>query len=268
MASATLMSTHSAKRRQLTLLLACLFLLLLIAIAWLEFGSAKKAPQTIAEINSITIKRAAQPDIKLVKNGSNWNMTTPYQLAANAQRIEPLLMLGTANLDGYDKTEVDLPATGLNNPGASVIIGSREFQLGETDVDGDRRYTLVDNKVSFVPDWVWSLVHGGVSAFCDLSVFMQLPDSVYLIDHQQATKLANIDQWRTLQADKIDDWPEQTTTPLQASKSLFRLNSSDDPNSGESLGTLLRLRESTFIQTKPGFAYVISNKRLDALLNL
>ena len=288
------MNTHSSRRTQITVALACLFLLLIGTIGWMEFGHIRATSYAKANIESIIIKRTGHPDITLVKTGVIWNMTTPYELVANTQHIDPLLSLGSATFDGYDKSEVDMPATGLNTPGASITIGEREFLLGESDADGERRYTLVDDKVSFVPGWVWSLVHGGVTAFSDLSVFSQLPDDIYLIKGSDITKLTNIEQWQLLQADKIAAWPvDAAQSPEDHSdEPIWQLSATNEPDLAENstehstrsstrsstkssakhsakiLAKMLRLDDRTLINTQPGFAYAISNARLDALLNL
>jgi len=264
------MSTHSTKRKQILLALMGLFFLLLGLIAWMEMDQFRPAAQTSTNINSIIIKRADHEDISLIKTGAVWHMTTPYKLVANAQRIDPLLSLGSATFDGYEKSEVDLPATGLTAPAASVTLGAREFLLGEPDVGGERRYTLVDDKVSFVPAWVWSLVHGGVTAFSDLTVFTELPNDVYLVQGNETTKLNNVEQWQLLQADKITDWPNDSSQSLveNTDDMSWQLRSTDDNKTAEPLATLLRLDDRTLINTQPGFAFAISNARFDALLNL
>lgn len=262
------MSTHSARRTLITIALACFFVLSLGLIGWMEFGHTRTSPQAVTNIESIIIKRTGHPDITLVKAGTIWHMTTPYKLVANTQRIDPLLSLGSATFDGYDKNDVDMSATGLNTPGASITIGTREFTLGKTDADGARRYTLVDDKVSFVPGWVWSLVHGGVTAFSDLSVFNQLPDDIYVARGDNITKLTNVEQWRLLQADKISAWTNESSIVPEGDtdESIWRLIATNEPNSAEPLARLLRLEDRTLINTQPGFAYAISNARLDTLL--
>jgi len=268
------MSTHSSRRTKLTATLACLLLLSLGIIAWMEIGPSQTTPQATANIKSIIIKRAGHADITLVKTDSIWTMTTPYKLVANTQRIDPLLSLGSASFDGYDKAEVDMSATGLNKPRASITIGTREFLLGENDANGERRYTLVDDQVSFVPGWVWSLVHGGVTAFSDLTVFNQLPEDIYLVKGSDINKLTNVEQWQLLQADKISAWPgdaaqspENDNAEEVTDETIWQLTTTDDANSVEPLAKLLRLEDRTLINTQPGFAFAISNARLDALLN-
>ena len=262
------MNSHSARRTKLTFALACLLVLLLGIVVWMEFDHSGADSDAVTSPTSIVIKREGHKDITLVKTESLWNMTTPYELIANAQRIEPLLNLGSASFDGYDKAEVDLPATGLNSPAASITIGGRAILLGKTDATGDRRYALIDNKVSFVPDWVWSLVHGGVTAFSDLTVFSELPDNVFLIKDNNITKLTNIEQWQALQADKISAWSNDSTTRQQSqpNNTMWQLSSTEERNPAQPLATLLRFADHTLINTRPGFAFAISNARLDALL--
>jgi len=263
------MTTHSAKRTQLAVALAVLFLLLLGLATWMEFGKMRPTPHANANIESIIIKRTGHADITLVKTDSIWKMTTPYELIADSQRIEPLLSLGTASFNGYDQTEVDMSATGLSAPDASIIIGEREFLLGESAADGERRYALIDQKVNLIPEWVWSLVHGGVSAFSDLTVFTQLPKDVFLIKGGDILKLANVEQWASLQADRVSAWSDDFE-PLEQARNddaLWQLTATETPGSVIPLATLLRLEDRTLINTKPGFAFVISNERLESLIN-
>lgn len=259
------MSTHASKRLKLTFALSAMLLLLLSAIIWLERPRQTREAINNESIERIVIKRAGHDDIELRYSQNNWLMAKPYSLLANKQRIEPLITLGTAQIDGYEKTDVDLPATGLNQPGASVLIGTREILLGNPDIDGDRRYAMVDDKVSLLPEWVWSLLHGGVTAFADLNVFTSLPDELYLINDDNVQRVLNVDQWRALQADKISPAPsiDQTAEPDTIS---WQLNQTASGDSAGRLAVIRQLQENTLIQTESGFAFTVSNTRADALL--
>lgn len=268
------MNSHSAKRQRLIWVLATVFLLLIGAIMWLESDRTPSTTQSLSNINNITIKRAGHDDIKLIRSSAKqWQMSRPYTLNASNQRIDPLLTLGTAKLDGYETSDVDMVATGLNNPGASFTIGERTFLLGLPDISGERRYALVDEKVTLLPEWVWSLVHGGVTAFADLNVFESLPDTLYLMSESDTSSLASIEQWRALQADKITPWPldaitsstEDPDRPVEMARWI--ISTSQDNAAGSQLAELVQFTERTIIQTKPGFAYAISNARLNELLS-
>ena len=270
------MTSHSAKRKGLTWVLALVFLLLIALIAWMEIDRTPSTTQQPNSINTVSISRAGHDDIKLIRsNGSDdaqWQMIAPFTLSANSQRIEPLLALGTADMGGYETSEVDMVAAGLDNPGASITIGDRTLLLGRTDIDGERRYALVDNKVSLLPEWVWSLIHGGVTAFADLSVFSALPDTLFLLSDSSATSIGDIDRWRDLQADKIVPWPTKlesnATQNLNDEAELARWSiSTSQDNDAEKLADIIQFTEHTVIQTDPGFAYAISNTRLNQLLS-
>lgn len=263
------MSTYSAKRKTLTFALVGVLALLLGLIGWMEFDGQTTDHNLNPNAKNITIQRNGHDDIALTLTIDGWHMTAPYALKANTQRIDPLLSLGSANFDGYEKSEVDLAATGLNQPGASLTIGQREFLFGDADVSDERRYALVDNKVSFVPSWVWSLVHGGVTAFADLTVFNELPTELFLVAENETRKLDNIEQWRGLQADKIAQWPDTTALSIEERNRIisWQLSTSDKLDSNGVVANLLRMEDRTLINTKPGFAFVISNARFDALLD-
>lgn len=262
------MSSHSAKRTQLTISLVVVLIALVALIAWMELAGKSADSPSVKKIDRIVITRKGHSDITLVRDGSAWQITTPVTVNANAQRIEPLLSVGQSPFDGYKTTEVDLPATGLTQPAASITFDERTFLLGNVDSGGDRRYATADNKVGFVPAWVWSLVHGGVTAFADLAVFPALPDTLYLVDGDSVQQLAAGASWQALQADKIIPWTGNFEDS-EAGKEGFRfliLRTTADEKTGEIIATITRTSEYAAISTKPGFAYAISNARLDALL--
>lgn len=264
------MATHSGQRIQLTIALSLVLLGLLSIIAWMELGGKNAGDQATASIDSIVITRKGHDDISLVRDASMWRMTAPFSLRANALRIEPLLNLGQSPFSGYALSEVDLPATGLSQPEASISFDGRTFLLGNTDVDDERRYTMVDEQVGFVPAWVWSLVHGGVTAFADLTVFEELPDELYLVDGDSVRKLDNRVRWTSLQADKVVAWPgsfelgQKTST---GSPRVLSLRTSSDVSAGSVIATMVKMSDFTAIVTQSDFAFAISNARLDTLLN-
>lgn len=268
------MNTHATKRTRLTLILVGVLALLIGVIGWMEFAQQVKSVQQADAIQHIVINRTGHPTIELmreepVRDQSDWRITKPFSLTANAQRIEPLLGLGTASFDGYNTSEVDMSATGLASPGASMIIGEREFLLGNTDASGDRRYALVDGKVSFVPEWVWSLLHGGTTAFAELTVFNALPENVYLKSNNNTeSKAGSAELWQTLQADKILPWPVENAQVIgdQSADGTHTLHSSAAINDSNKLADIIEFQDVTVLITQPGFAFAVSNERMSPLL--
>jgi len=261
------MVTHSGKRTRVTVALSIALVALLAIIAWMELGGNTNTTQAKKVVNSIVITRQGHDDIALVKanSGPDWRMIKPFSLIANTQRIEPLVSLAQVKMDTYSSAEVDLAETGLNQPKASITFDDLTYSLGFADAGGERRYVLVDDKVGFVPEWTWSLVHGGVTAFADLSVFDELPDVLYLVEGEKLTELRTNPAWTELQADKIIAWPDQSISDSGNGR-VLQLNSAKS-TSGTMLATITQLSEFAVISTQAGFAYAISNSRLNALLN-
>lgn len=232
----------------------------------MELNDQTSTSNSQANVSSIIIKRESYEDIVLSKQNSIWQIDKPYQLQGNAQRITPLINFGNATIEGYSMDEVDLEATGLNNPRASFVIEGREFKLGNTDADGERRYVLVDNTVTFVPEWVWSLIHGGVTAFADLSVFNELNQPLFLVNdnNNEAISLSKPESWEILQADKVISWPNPALSSDDQDSIQYRLTSS--PDSSDAYATIVMQQTNTFIITQPDFAYAVSTARIRALI--
>jgi|GEM_PF-1125943 len=263
------MTTHSAKRTKATVGLALVLCLLLGLIAWMETNGFKTG-NNHEVINSITIIRAGHPDIKLIGQADQWQMSTPYTLKVSEQRIDALKQLPNSLGEQYSLAETDLIATGLDRPQASVQLNATLYQLGNTDLSGDRRYVKSGDRVSLAPEWVWSLVHGGVTAFADLNVFDTLPEALFVSsdDNNAVLPLNNQAQWRSLTADKIVAWEYDTVGDAIEAEAAqhYRLSNTDAVAPATTLANIFRMKDYSVVQTQPGFAYAISHARLDALL--
>jgi len=265
--------SHANKRKHVTFALLALFLLLIGLIGWMELRDQSSNREANEIVERITIKRKGHSDIRLNRIAERWRITAPYSLNANSQRVEPLLTLANAQFNTYEKNQVDMRATGLDAPAATLILGEREFALGLTDIEGDRRYALVDHKVALLPEWVWSLIHGGVTAFADLQVFDQLPDSLYLINETETRLLESREQWAVLQADNISAWTTDFNANQEAGADVgsvkqWLLSGSETASENSKLADILRFEDRTLIKTQAGYAYALSNARFDALLGL
>ncbi len=170
---------HSVKRNRLTVALGAVFLSLLAAIAYLQWQSNSHsnnaAPRRAAEdVQTITVSRPNEEPIVLQRNKQSpeqWQLTSPVQIPANAQRIVPLLTVFTNPDPGYAISSVDLQATGLNSPEATVLFDDYVVKIGQVAVDGSKRHALHGERVRFVPDWVLPFLQGGVSALADLTLW-------------------------------------------------------------------------------------------------
>jgi hypothetical protein len=264
------MSSQSAKRNRLILILLATLAILGAAIFMLQQDKPQTAAQltTSDTIDSISITRANFQPIELARTQDEWHMRAPYAIPANKQRIEPLLSLLTLPDAGYTQTEVDMDAAGLNNTDTSITLNDATFILGNQDITGERRYVLVNNKVSFVPEWVWSLINGGVTAFADLTVLPDISEPLFIEDNGNVDKLSNIDQWAALKADKIIALaPSSNAQKLEAPDYELQLAKSAEISDANNIIASIHVYSGfATVTTQPGFAYVIALESLAALL--
>lgn len=264
------MSSQSSKRNRLILILLATLAVLGAAIFMLQ----QDKPQTVAQlstnetIDTISITRANFPPIELIRTQDQWHMRAPYAIPANKQRIEPLLSLLTLPDAGYTQTDVDMNAAGLNNTDTSISLNDATFILGNPDITGERRYVLFNNKVSFVPEWVWSLINGGVTAFADLTVLPNVSEPLFIEDNGNVDKLSNIDQWADLQADKIIALaPSPNAQQLEEPDYQLQLaKSADIADANNIIASIHVYSKFATVTTQPGFAYVVALESLAALL--
>jgi len=199
--------SHTAKRQQLTWVLAAVLLLLLLGIAYeLKQSSTTTAPiRRVEDITKITIERQGAATIELELHDS-WRITAPIQMQANDQRIVPLLTVYTNPDPGYALSDVDLAATGLDKPKATLSFNGYVIDIGNVAIDGGRSHARHGERVSFVPDWVLSLVNGGISAFADLTVWGESLQSIKLDDGTELDSVALVEA-RSLSAQQLVLWP-------------------------------------------------------------
>jgi len=257
------------------------FVALIALIVWLEFDSRQQSRSALAGIHTIEIERDSFATIKLTKLSDEWQMITPYRIGVNATRVEPLLQfadLGNAAYhgdNGYDQAEVDMSATGLLNPAASITFNDTLIALGKPAADGERRYALVNHRVQLLPEWIWSLIHGGVNAFANLAVFADatdLPETLYVISHEndnadQQTIAVASSAWRTLQADKVMQKPDANQTPGDSPATRFYRSSNATRTEETTLADIFSYTPHVVISTGGEFVYVISHETFNALLN-
>ncbi len=264
------MGSQSTKRNRLILIL----LATLVALGAVIYSIQQNKQQPTAQlttsdtIDSIAITRDGFPDIKLVKRQDQWQMLKPYAIPANSQRIEPLLSLLTLPDAGYAQTDVDMNATGLNNSATSITLNNATFTLGNPDITGERRYVLFNDKVSFVPEWVWSLINGGVTAFADLTVFPNLAEPIFIEDNGNVDALDNLAQWAALQADKIIALAPSPNAPaMEKPQYTLQLLRSDNLNDADNVIANIHVHAKfATVTTQAGFAYVVALENLAALL--
>ena len=183
---------------------------LLGIIGALMFNEARESGGVIRNQEDIREIRIARPDFAdIVLTQANavdgFSIEAPCELPANTQRLQPLLDALAPSAHGYAASEVDLQAAGLNTPQATVTLNGTTVDLGGTDLSGERRYLLRDGRVEFAPEWVLSLVNGGLSA---LAVLEPFTDALTTLSIDMTPVTADdLQQWQAISAQQIVSWP-------------------------------------------------------------
>ena len=225
------MGTRQQHRQRLIVGLAALLLALLagITLVTLEDFEQSGSSMDIAQTRSIRIERPGRQSITLERQADQrWLITTPCELEANTGRIEPLLGALTDFSALYARAELDSSVTGLEPPEAVLNFDTEAFRIGSKDVAGERRYVEHDDRIGFAPEWLLSLVDGGLSAIARLEVFTRPIAAVTVKDAEDSM---DKDDWQALTARQIVTWPRddapETTTRWRLSVSYSGGESED-----------------------------------------
>lgn len=208
------MSSHSRSLKRWTAILGaalCLLVFTMAYLIWRDGQARNEALLTEVDVLNIRIQREGFDDIQLTKINDQWQLEAPCNLAANEQRLTPLLGALAPGAHQYAATEVDLDAAGLINPDAIVYINDIEHRIGSTDLNGERRYVQRNNTVVFAPEWILSLVNGGVTALAQLEVFAKPLSGLTIIsgngESRNLTLPDDLMIWQNLTAQQIATWP-------------------------------------------------------------
>lgn len=202
------------------MLLAVVFLLLLTGmfyVLWRDNQQNTQSTQSNDQAQHMVIKREGFDEIVLRKTDDSWKMESPCQVSINEQRLAPLLEVLTPAAHQYTAQEVDLDAAGLTSPLANVVIDGIDYRLGNTDLQGARRYVQYGNQVGFVPEWTLPLVNGGVTALANLNVFDDTLSALTVLAQGEAdngiSDTEELARWQQLSAQQIVPWPLDGESP-------------------------------------------------------
>lgn len=223
--------TQMQKTHRLVIAASVLLVVLLsivVIVLWTDARHAASALPARAEVQRVRIQRPDFPDMVLqADTAGQWSMTEPCLLPVDTQRLQPLLGALAPATHSYAAADVDLETAGLLQPQAVIIMNDQALALGLTDLSGERRYLQRGERVEFVPEWVLSLVNGGLSAMASLAIFPQTLDELVVLtnsDTQPASLTVQADQlpaWQALAAQQIVTWPLQDAEPPAESHTLI-----------------------------------------------
>ena len=203
------------RRRRLALLGVAALALLLAAIgatlvADRRAAAVRETPLAADAPDRIVIRRDGFADVALVRDAGAgtdsdgapdaWRIEAPCSLTASGARVAPLLEALDATRLTRDAAEVDLPGARLEPPVATLDVDGREVDVGGPDLGGARRYVRAGDRVGFAPEWLGSLIGGGMTAFAEPRV---VDGTVVAVDGDAALA----DAWSALEAVQTVEWP-------------------------------------------------------------
>lgn len=209
------MASHTSALKRWALLLGSsigILAALMAYLIWTDYRTANGLAPVRVDAQSILIKREGFDDIQLARINEQWQIQAPCRLTASAQRLSPLIAALAPGAHQYNTSDIDLDSAGLEQPLAVVFINDIEHRLGTTDLNGNRRYLQRGNAVELVPEWVLSLVNGGISAIAQLDVFPTPLKRLTIspTDNGSDTVIDNgtkLSQWQRVAAQQIVSWP-------------------------------------------------------------
>ena len=221
------------RRRRLALLGAAALALLLAAIgatlvADRRAAAVRETPLVAAAPERIVIQRDGFADVALVRgtgagtgpgadpdgDANAWRIEAPCSLAASGARVAPLLEALDATRLTRDAAEVDLPGAGLEPPVATLEVDGREVDVGGPDLGGARRYVRAGGRVGFAPEWLGSLIGGGMTAFAEPRV---VDGATRAVDGDPALA----DAWSALEAVQTVEWPVEDAPAIIDERSVW-----------------------------------------------
>lgn len=124
-------------------------------------------------VQTITVQRAEQNTIELVRNHAGWQLTQPFTAHASDSRINLLLSL-LETIPGEQfaiDNDLDLAAFGLAEPELTLLFNDRAFTFGDIEPLSEQRYLRTDNVIYLFNDSISPLLQASASGFIENRLF-------------------------------------------------------------------------------------------------
>ena len=208
-------------------------------------------------INKIKIIRRDLEEIYFSKQGNQWMIQTPYDIAANNMRINTILKLLQAHsYTQLDSNDVELNRFLLDDPVVSIQFDDTKIDFGDTSPIGkDKlRYVLLNNIVHLINDSLYQQLLTNASFFISPKLIpeesnikalhllehdIQLVDGIWKIDPNMDIGtddiIAVLNAWRNAEAITVrkfirGDIKEKITIELDQTQAIEFLVVSPLPN--------------------------------------
>lgn len=124
-------------------------------------------------VQTITVQRAEQNTIELVRNHAGWQLTHPFTAHASDSRINLLLSL-LETIPGEQfaiDNDLDLAAFGLAEPELTLLFNDTAFTFGDIEPLSEQRYLRTGNVIYLFNDSISPLLQASASGFIENRLF-------------------------------------------------------------------------------------------------
>lgn len=161
------------------LLLAGVIILVLTLV--LDTGEKKPALKPAltsldeTTLQHVEIKRNGLKDVVLEKTATDWQMLSPYKIAANKFRIDTLLKLASAEVESsHDLAKLNLSDYALDKPKATITFNkSVKLEFGSTNPVSHQRYVKIGNTLNLINDAQYYLARSLATEFVAMNLLPQ-----------------------------------------------------------------------------------------------
>jgi hypothetical protein len=104
-------------------------------------------------IHQITLNRPGEKPLSLLRQGTQWRITSPIAVDADAIEVRGLLdVASTPSEETIPRNDVKLAALGLQPPRFTLTLDSTRFDFGTTEPLRYRRYVQVGGTIHLIAD--------------------------------------------------------------------------------------------------------------------
>jgi hypothetical protein len=109
-------------------------------------------------VGKIRVERGDRLVLALERDGDDWRLVYPEAGPAQPRRVQQLLAIARAPVQGRFPAGDDLARYGLEAPGAVLQLDGARLAFGDRDPSQQLRYVLADGEVRVIDDVYFNLL--------------------------------------------------------------------------------------------------------------
>lgn len=109
-------------------------------------------------VDKIRVERGDRLALAIERDGGNWRLVYPEAGPAQARRVQQLLAIARAPVQGRFPADQGLARYGLESPAAVLQLDGTRLAFGDRDPTQQLRYVLADGEVRVIDDVYFNLL--------------------------------------------------------------------------------------------------------------